>query len=139
KRPKFSLSVIAVLLFLMVGPIGQARADSSNPKLSRALRADAAAGGSKLVDVIVMFRNQTDADGTDVATPNNGTKRHGFKKLPFQLVQVPAGKLDSLSKNAKVTFVSADGDLTGMSLPARQTARLPGTSGLNLIANSSYK
>jgi serine protease AprX len=91
------------------------------------------------VDVIVGFNAGEDATDEGFAARRGAVKRRGYKKLPFQAVRVPARELESLADDPGVRFVSPDSQVFAASLPARQTARVPGsTSSLN-TANVNYK
>jgi serine protease AprX len=129
RSPQLFLPALAILLFVFSGHAGDVRAQDrgyKRGKMSRHLRVDADRGGANLVDVIVTLNTQQDSDTTDFGAAFGGARRKAFRALPFQAIRVPAGALQALAANDKVKFVSPDSPVTGASVAARQTARVPG-------------
>src|SRR5262245_14254944 len=137
RSPQLFLPAVAILLFVFSGQAGDVRAKDrgyKRGKVSRHLRQDADRGGTNLVDVIVTLNTQQDSNTTDFGAAFGGARRKAFKALPFQALRIPARALRALEANDKVKFISPDSPVTGASVAARQTARVPGdnpTSGWN--------
>ncbi len=141
RSPRLFAPALAVLLFVFSGQAGDVRAQDGShrrDKMSRHLRQDADRGGANLVDVIVTLDRAQDADTGDFVGSFGGARRRAFRALPFQAIRIPARALHALAAHDKVKFISPDSPVTGASLAARQTARVPGD--LSAISwNSHFK
>jgi serine protease AprX len=108
-----------------------------SPRLSR----KAAEGTDELVDVIVTLRAPAAASlgAKRLGGRLGAVERRRFAGLPMRALQVPARALTSLAGDPAVGFVAADTYVYAQSLPARQTAHVPGsTSALN-TPNVNYR
>jgi serine protease AprX len=103
---------------------------SRHPKLSPSLsdRAQRDARPRAMVDVIVRFDRKPGAAERALAKQLGGEDRRGYRRLPFRVMRIPARKLEALADQPSVKFVSTDGAIASASPPARQTAKVPGST-----------
>lgn len=119
----------------------RARGARKRAKLSRALSEKArshSAGAPELVDVIVAFHERPADSERVLATQLGGHDRRGYRKFPFRAMRVPAHMLEKLADNPRVKFVSPDRAVTSASPPARETARVPGSTWWLVTPNTAF-
>ena len=131
---------------LAAPPLGKPNASvASQPKQRRpagpALRAQAKMsdevkwvarhGKHERVDVIVQYNSRPSRLEASRAAALGARTKRGFQRLPMKVMNVPARALQGLAEGNRVRFVSLDQPVTGFSLSARQTAKVPqpGTPG----------
>jgi serine protease AprX len=98
-------------------------------------------GSQEMVDVIVTFPSVSAAAASTrrLASELGLVERRSYRRLPFRAVRVPAGSLKALASEPAVRFVSSDSLVHSASLPARQTARVPGSTTALNTTNTSYR
>jgi serine protease AprX len=122
-------------------PEGREKGHGKRSKLSRFLSDKARSRGPEapdMVDVIVAFNERPTGSEQILAGQLGGHDRRGYKKFPFRAMRVPAHMLEALADNPRVKFVSPDRGVTSFSQPARETARVPGSTWSLLTSNMSY-
>jgi serine protease AprX len=110
-------------------------------KLSRVLSRKARAGASSdadMVDVIVAFHERPAGSERAFAAQHGGQDRRGYRKFPFRAMRVPANRLEALADNPRVKYVSADHAVSAASPPARETARVPGSTWWLMTPNIAH-
>lgn len=139
-RPPVSAAQEADPLF----EIAQVSDADSGVKLSKGLATLQAAAGtntlssSLLIDVVVAVEPGSALDG-GIAVRAGGIHRHQYVSLPYQSLRVPVSALQKLASDPLVRYVTADAEVTGASQPARQAARVPGSSSALNTANTAYR
>jgi serine protease AprX len=114
----------------------------SGAKLSRELSALQAASGnslsSQMVDVVVAVEAESSLD-EGIAIRAGATRRQQYATLPFQSLRLPANALQKLASDPQVRYVTGDAVVQGASQPARQAARVPGSSSALNTPNAAYR
>jgi serine protease AprX len=105
---------------------GANRKRSRHPKLSPSLsdRVQRDARPRAMVDVIVRFDRKPGAAERALAKQLGGEDRRGYRRLPFRVMRIPARKL---------------GAIFSAGPPARQTARIPGSTIALNTPNKYYR
>jgi len=118
-----------------------ADANDASPKLSRGLAALQASAntfsGAPTVDVVVAVVGGSSSDG--ISTRAGGTRRQQYARLPYQSLRVPVSSLQKLAADPAVLYVTADAEVSAASQPARQAARVPGSSAALNTPNMVYR
>jgi serine protease AprX len=107
-------------------------------KLSANLAKKARPDNDEMVSVIVSFVSQPGATEPSLAPQLGGQRRQGYERLPFEAMRLPARSLAALANHPKVKFVTADEAVFGLSVAARETARVPGSATVSGGTNTSY-
>jgi serine protease AprX len=127
---------IAATLSRPAGANRKSRHPKLSPSLSDRVRD---ARPRAMVDVIVRFDRKPGAAERALAKQLGGEDRRGYRRLPFRVMRIPARKLEALADHASVKFVSTDGAIFSASPPARQTARIPGSTVTLNTPNKYYR
>jgi serine protease AprX len=115
---------------------------SRHPKLGPMLSSKARSDyprKAEMVDVIVSFDRKPGSAERALASQLGGQDRKGYRRLPFRAMRVPAARLEALANHGTVRFVASDAVLWSASPPARQTARVPGSTSQLNTANKNYR
>jgi serine protease AprX len=109
-------------------------------KLSRELATLASfSTNGQMVDVVVALDPAADSFDDSIASRAGATRVQQFKHLPFQVLHVSVSKLTALASDEKVRYVTRDGAVRGASQPARQAARVPGSSAALNTPNTAFR
>ncbi|MET0551457.1 MAG: S8 family peptidase [Vicinamibacteria bacterium] len=93
---------------------------------------------SQMVDVVVAVESTSSLDD-GIAQRAGAIRRQQYASLPYQSLRVPKSALQKLASDPLVHYVTADAVVTGASQPARQAARVPGSSVYLNTPNAAYR
>jgi serine protease AprX len=141
--------------FVLTGAPAESRAQDPDPEFDVALAIEEGGGklsrglstlqgsastlsASLLVDVVVEVEPGSALDG-GIATRAEAVRLHEYARLPYQSLRLPVAALQKLASDPKVLYVTADAVVTGASQPARQAARVPGSSAALNTPNTEWR